>query len=293
MPLDNPHSLTTGRWYGILTALGVGESFLSGRHTACPVDGGVDRFRFDNKDNKGGWICGQHGHGDGYALLMQIYGWDFKETKRRVLEVVGTVPESKAPDKKLITQDDVRKLWKRTQRIEAGDFVDLYLRSRGISLTEFPKSIRKLGNQMIAAVTTSDGKGCSLHRTWIIDGQRMERKLYGKVARGSAVRLMAYTDTLGIAEGLESAWAASMLHNVPVWSAINTTVLTQWTPPKDVKRVIIFGDNDTTFAGHAAAYTLAHRLACDQKNSVEVEVALPDKVGYDWNDVLREKCAKN
>ena len=42
-----------GRWPGILTALGVPAKALRNRHGPCPVCGGKDRFRFDDKGGAG------------------------------------------------------------------------------------------------------------------------------------------------------------------------------------------------------------------------------------------------
>jgi len=53
-------------------------------------------------------------------------------------------------------------------------------------------------------------------------------------------------------------------------------------PPPEAKRIIIFGDNDPSYAGQAAAYALARRLRSDER---VVEVQIPAEVGADWNDV--------
>jgi Toprim domain len=53
-------------------------------------------------------------------------------------------------------------------------------------------------------------------------------------------------------------------------------------PPNEVQRVIIFGDNDQGFAGQAAAYSLARRIAGDRWT---VAVRIPDQPGRHWNDV--------
>jgi len=38
-----------GRWLEILRKTGLGEHHLSGKHCACPICGGTDRFRFDDQ----------------------------------------------------------------------------------------------------------------------------------------------------------------------------------------------------------------------------------------------------
>ena len=44
----------------------------NGRHCPCPVCGGKDRFRFDNKDGRGTYICNQCCSGDGLELIKTI-----------------------------------------------------------------------------------------------------------------------------------------------------------------------------------------------------------------------------
>lgn len=43
-----------------------------GRHGPCPVCGGKDRFRFDDKAGRGTWFCNQCGHGDGLDLVALV-----------------------------------------------------------------------------------------------------------------------------------------------------------------------------------------------------------------------------
>ena len=46
-----------GRWYGILTQLGIDSAFLKNTHGPCPACGGQDRFRYDDKDGHGTYYC--------------------------------------------------------------------------------------------------------------------------------------------------------------------------------------------------------------------------------------------
>ena len=91
---------------------------------------------------------------------------------------------------------------------------------------------------------------------------------------------------LGVAEGIETALAASMLFEMPVWSTISTTLMASWSPPEGVSEVCIFADRDAEYAGQAAAYTLAHRIS----RKVKVAVRLPDAPG-DWADVVHGRIA--
>lgn len=83
-----------------------------------------------------------------------------------------------------------------------------------------------------------------------------------------------------IAEGIETSLAAAQLFRVPVWSCISTSGLQSFEPPEGVGKLLVFGDNDTNFAGQTAA----HRL---KKKGLVVTVKIPSTAG-DWLDQLRE-----
>ena len=137
-----------------------------------------------------------------------------------------------------------------------------------------------------------EAKMDTMHRTYLrADGlakaeMQSPRKLMpGEVPEGASVMLSKWTEsgTLGIAEGIETALSASALFGIPVWAAINSTMLEKWVPPAGCEEVAIFGDNDAKFGGQAAAYRLAHRLSV---KGMAVTVSIPDQQGMDWNDVL-------
>ena len=82
---------------GILLQLGIDEQFLTGKHTACPLCEGTDRFRFDNQKGSGSYICNQCGAGYGFDLLMAVHGWTFATAAAEVDKVVGNcMPEAVA-----------------------------------------------------------------------------------------------------------------------------------------------------------------------------------------------------
>jgi putative DNA primase/helicase len=275
-----------GRWHGVLPMLGVSESFLANKHGPCPMCGGKDRWRFDDRDGHGTWICNQCGAGDGVSLVMKAKGWDFKTAAEEIEKLMGDVePKAPkvAPDPKQ-QLEDMRGMWRRAK--PPGELVHRYLRSRGID-GEYC-NLGELWREMVALMRAPDGQGCMVHRTLLTADGRRDSRLFmpGTIPDGAAVRLMPHGDVLGIAEGIETALSASILFEIPCWAALNTSLLKKWTPPADVKRVVIFGDCDANFAGHAAAYELARRLA--EKVSVSVEI--PRQIGTDWNDVLREQA---
>lgn len=71
-----------GRWESVLSGFGVNTALLTGRHGPCPGCGGRDRFRFDDKEGEGTFICSQGGggnlSGNGLTLLQHCTGWEWK-----------------------------------------------------------------------------------------------------------------------------------------------------------------------------------------------------------------------
>lgn len=109
---------------------------------------------------------------------------------------------------------------------------------------------------------------------------------------GSAIRLFPLEDdTLGIAEGIETACAVRTISYMPMWAGVFATMLEQVEIPPQIKRVVIWADRDVSNRGIEAANALAERL---EKLGLKVEVylppcAIPDgKKGVDWLDVLNQ-----
>ena len=63
----------------MLPTMGVDARFLTGRHGPCPVCGGTDRFRWDDKDGTGSFFCSGCGPGDGFMLAERVTGKTCRE----------------------------------------------------------------------------------------------------------------------------------------------------------------------------------------------------------------------
>jgi hypothetical protein len=85
-----------GRWVSVLGKLGVNVGLLKPGHGPCPGCGGRDRFRFDDQNGDGSWLCSQGGKGvasgNGLALLEHCTGWSWKDCVERVGAML--LPES-------------------------------------------------------------------------------------------------------------------------------------------------------------------------------------------------------
>jgi putative DNA primase/helicase len=293
--------LCVGRWESILTSLGVAPEVLTGKHRPCPMCGGKDRFRFDNKEGRGTWYCSHCGAGDGFKFLLLSNNWTFPQAAREVERVLGMsredAPRSDFTDEQ--KRQTLRRAWKQSVPIVVGDPVWEYLHGRtGIEF--LPTDIRyhralpygdSLYPAMLGVVTMPDGHPSTMHRTWL-DGKGgkapvdQPKKVFSGTIKGGAIRLAPLAECLGIAEGIETALAASVLFGMPVWAAISANGVQQWEPPAGVSSVVVFADNDENFVGQNAGYALAQSLA---RRGMKAEVRIPAVVGTDWADVYVEE----
>lgn len=294
--------LARGRWPGILAHLGIAEEFLRDKHGPCPVCGGKDRFRFDDKDGSGSYYCSgcTPSAGDGFRLLMNFTGRDFVSVAREV-EKLCHLPavERRGEQTDAEKREWCRRVWGETEPAALDNPAGLYLFNR-LHLTDAPKALRYHAGlwhkedkghhpAMVARIANPNGEVIGLHRTYLsMTGHKArlkETKLsYGwKRLEGGAVRLCAVAERMGIAEGIETALAAQKRFQVPCWAGVNAEGVRGWVPPEGCKAVVVFGDNDANYTGHSAAYDLAHRLAL---RGMAVEVRIPEKTGEDWADGL-------
>lgn len=299
LPRQRTADAALGRWPGILSALGVDSKYLRNKHGPCPACNGTDRFRFDDKDGRGTWFCSHCGAGDGFELLSRLYGWNFIQAAKEIDRVIGAVQavaikQERSEAEKLAV---IERVLKQSRKVQKGDPVWTYLYAR-TGLEQVPRDIRfhpglkhtSGGTHpvMLAIMRNRVGGGVSVHRTYLTNGGRKadvspaKKFMEGKPLNGAAVRLSAIAEHIGIAEGIETALAASVRFGIPVWAATNAGLMQSWLPPDGIKRVSIYADNDASFTGQNAAYALACRLVRD---SIKADVFVPEKVDSDWADV--------
>jgi putative DNA primase/helicase len=216
------------------------------------------------------------------------------------------------------------RIWEATQDMQAGDPVDLYLRYRVPGLKFRPRMIRfhpgleywqapddpkgkpqLLGEfpAMVAKAFDTQGNFVQLHKTFLTlngrkaDVPRAKKMEVGVGAASFAVPLMQVTgDTLGFAEGIESALGAAMW-GVPVWPCLTGPSLAAFEMPAKllghVRRAVIFKDHDELkqvrtkqgerwrSAGNEYALKLGARL---RAQGLRVLYVTPAKVGDDMAD---------
>lgn len=297
-------------WRYVLKATGIDEKFLSKKHGPCPACGGKDRFRFDNKNGRGDFICNQCGAGDGFKLIMQTQGVTFAEARALVIDhgrLSGsahreTRPVAHAPAPVEIAKPTRRvlALLRESCAVEDCDAAIVYLRGRGLwplpkghglkahPSVEYWQDSQSIGRfpALLAGVRDMCGELVTVHVTYLeqsgekLKGFESRKLLSGLSGRdGCAVPLMQLDGgTLGIAEGIETALSASIMHSVPVWAALNTSLLQKFEPPEQIGKLLIFSDRD--IAGLDAATKLMQKL----QEKVRLEIRTPQ--AKDWNDAL-------
>ncbi|EOD8926887.1 toprim domain-containing protein [Pseudomonas aeruginosa] len=289
-----------GRWADALRSYGLTEKQLGGKHTECPICGGKDRFRFDDKEGSGSYYCNGCGAGDGFKLAMAVTGMSFKELAQDLDNKAGSLREAVRQER------DYRGLLKRIHEgnvpLADIDPVVLYLRSRGIqaiprSFLRFNQNVWNWSDKvsspaMVAAMFDVEGKRKGYHLTFITkEGRKASlnsQKLYTPGQTGDCViRLCEPSIHLGLAEGIETALSATQLYGVPCWATGDAGRMDRFKLPVGVEQVTIFADVDHSHTGEAAAESLARRLILQHKIPVEVRRDCPR--GQDYNDLLMQR----
>ena len=288
-----------GKWPEILRAYGVDEKVLRNAHGPCPICGGKDRFRFDNKDGTGSYFCSHCRAGYGLDLLVGITGRKKADLAREIEGMVGALPAAS-----WTPALDMRKriAWITSNLRHASEVPEVraYLRGRGLKASSDLFAIpsiryyeeRKIVGEFAAMVTrfaAPTGEMITYHLTHVQDGTKAPvahpKKILtplGPMA-GGALRLTRVHPHLGLAEGVETALAVMEDYGIPCWAAGNAGMLERFIPPEGVQSVTVFADYDASFTGQKAAFALAHRLN-DLKIAVDVKV--PSQLG-DFADLRK------
>lgn len=158
-------------------------------------------------------------------------------------------------------------------------------------LPDAPFSSRRKAPALVAAMQAPTREIVAVQLTFLDRTKPIKarvdypRRIIGP-ANGAATRLGPVAETLGLAEGCETAHAAMLMHDVPVWSVNGRERLPLFKPPAGVRRLIIFADPDLPGRNAAEAARAAHESA------LEVEIRLPDgPTSEDYADLWRHKLA--
>lgn len=285
-----------GHWPRILPALGV--KVIKNRHQACPVCGGSDRFRFDDKEGRGTWFCNQCGAGDGLKLVEKVFGVTPSEAAGKVNAVTGNLspvaPEVMAAaeaetdaDRKAAAALAVRLLEKTRPATD-----NAYLTRKGFPDRECPvlTVMHKTGGVTFRAgdvvVPLYEDTG-ALVNLQLINADGLKRTLKGGQVKGTCHVIGGKKQAgkrLWIAEGYATALTVHHLTSETVMVALSSVNLFSLASLARQKhpacQIVLAADRDLNGAGQTKAAAAAD--AC------EGVVALPPVFG-DWNDAFVQK----
>ncbi|ELR1729002.1 toprim domain-containing protein, partial [Salmonella enterica] len=285
-----------GHWPRILPALGV--KVIKNRHQSCPVCGGSDRFRFDDKEGRGTWFCNQCGAGDGLKLVEKVFGVSASEAAGKVNAVTGNLPpvapeviaaaeaETEA-DRKAAAALAVRLMEK--TRPASGN---AYLTHKGFPGHEcvMLTATHKTGGVTFRAgdmvVPLYDNAG-ALVNVQLINSDGLKRTLKGGAVKGTCHIIGGQKQAgkrLWIAEGYATALTVHHLTGETVMVALSPVNLLSLASLARQKhpacQIVLAADRDLNGNGQSKAAAAAD--AC------EGIVALPPVFG-DWNDAFMQK----
>jgi len=296
MNLNDTKKDASGKWRGILMALGFNELQLQDKHGPCPMCEGKDRYRFTDYKGGGEYFCSGCGAGDGFDLVMGVKGWQFAEAAKEIDKLVGAnnIPQVFKPkvdyEKR---RKDLNNLWAGGFLLD-GNHLD-YLMHRKAATREMAESCKDLRGHpgmyydredyrpgMIALVRNKMGVPVSIHRTFYSPIHRKMMPPTEPIA-GAAIRLGDKgSKKLVIGEGLETTLSGMQLYGGMGYSTISAHGMETVEIPRLYDHIIILADNDRSFTGQKAAFTLARRL--DQSKQ-HVTVAMPAHSDHDFNDL--------
>ncbi|APW13273.1 toprim domain-containing protein [Salmonella enterica subsp. enterica serovar Muenster] len=282
-----------GHWPRILPALGV--KVIKNRHQSCPVCGGSDRFRFDDKEGRGTWFCNQCGAGDGLKLVEKVFGVTPSEAAGKVNAVTGNLSPV-APEVIAVAEAETvagRKaaaalavrLMEKTRPATG----NAYLTRKGfpalecLTLTVMHKTGGVTFRTGDVVVPLYDDTGV-LVNLQLINADGLKRTLKGGQVKGACHVIEGKKQAgkrLWIAEGYATALTVHHLTSETVMvalSSVNLLSLASLARQKSPAcQIVLAADRDLNCDGQSKAAVAAD--AC------EGVVALPPVFG-DWNDAF-------
>jgi len=149
-----------GSWNSIITPYLPPSSRLDARHGPCPLCGGKDRFRFDDKDGSGSWICNQCGSGDGIELYKRLTKTTFPEAIKRLANL-SNLPKDPARKEMQPAPEEIKPT---VPAPEPGP-TDLHHKALGAPVATWRYTTAK--GELIAIVARYDGPEKKVFTPWI------------------------------------------------------------------------------------------------------------------------------
>jgi len=287
--------IVKGKWPFIFQQYGI--EMTGRKHKDCPSCGGKKKFRIDDKEGAGTWIC-THGAGDGWKLLIEVTGKDFRTLARELDVLLGNVYAKEPIAPRRNYEAELFALWKTLRPIK-GTSVNRYLQSRGIFRIP-TRAMKIIGNDqksIMFCVATNDMGNPVITRKTYLSGdekakidvpkrtEKVDKEREGVIDESIAIRLFEPQTCLGIAEGVETALSAHQLYECATWAVMNSNFMKKFRAPTGVEHLIIFADWDDNGTGMAAAFVCGQANVLANNDVNRVTIRYPQS--GDFNDVLQ------
>jgi len=304
-PIDKALEQFNGQWRSVLE--NYGARLPSGKHHGpCPVCGGKDRFRFDDKNGRGTWFCSQcePQSGGGLLLLSRYLG---KPTIEAAKELVGDDMHKSIAPKRIhqVNDDEIRKA--NIQQAKKGAAVLIassflteheYMTNKGLTgkwLTNGEPIMSKgaiIGTgELLLVPFYKNGELVNVQK---ITKDGTKRPLWGGDMAGVQHIIDGKTKTLAVVEGYATGVTVNLMTGYEVYCGYNTGNLAA--AVKKAKedhpdsRIIIFADHDELDEVHNRRP--GEYFANEAAAPFNAIVALPPELG-DWDDYRQKHGIDN
>ncbi|MBD2815614.1 toprim domain-containing protein [Xenorhabdus sp. Flor] len=284
-PIDVIHTVkksAMNHWQSLLPACGV-EVPAKGKHGACPICGGTDRFHFMDDNHHGDWHCrqcDQPNHGDGLDLVARAKGITVFEAAKLVSGALALpLPEPESARKEAPNmQSAIEEATRLIQSSVLGE--SDYLKRKGL---HYPVRLLSDGTIILPVQRGNELTGGQKIKP---DGKK--RFITGTKKKGSFTPLSELggsPDTVLIAEGYATALTVSQLHDgltLAAFDAGNLLPVSQWVRGHYPNaKIIIAADNDIEPDEPNKGKVSAEKAA----KAIDGWVALPPtEYKADWDD---------
>ena len=304
-PIDRVLREFNGAWRQTLENYGC--HLPSGRHHGpCPVCGGKDRFRFDDKEGRGTWFCSQCDpqSGGGLLLLSRFLG---KPTIEVANELLGNTPErSRAPVyRSFVGEDQIRKANHEQARKGAEALLasselrqHAYMSDRGLDgqwlvngepIMGRDRSVIQPGELLLVPAYKAEGDGSMLVNVQKIKANKEKRPIYGGDMAAVYHKLDGHQKLIAITEGYATGVTVNQVTGATTYCAFNTGNLASvsaWVASQHPGvSVVFFADHDELDITHQ--WRPGEKFAKDAAAPIGATVALPPGLG-DWDDYRQE-----
>lgn len=283
----------------IVAALG-GDLYSGGRRANVPAPGhsaqdrSVSLLLTDNRV-----VIHGFGGSDWRTVRDQLHDRGFIDDAGRLTGGGPPGPSVPRPDPRLRLQT-ASDLWAGCRGLNGGDPADRYLYRRAVQGVaavsnlgfhpEAPISVFRPSGRgrpaLTARISDIEDRLTAVELTYLdrngrlASGLRLTRKTVGLVPAGAAVRLAPPAAEMLVGEGVVTTLCAMDRFQLPGWALMAANNLAAWTPPAQVRHVLIAADRGA--AGEGAAARLRRRLVSE---GLKARILRPDPPFGDWNEV--------